>query len=193
MSNAYSMTKDDLLRLFPEALARDESAAALGDAAVELLAELAEQSDALEIYNRIDELPEALLDILARDLKVDWYSGDYTLEEKGATVKSSFQVHKQMGTKTGVETALRAIYPDTEILLWWEYGGEPYHFRLLIDATAEGVDEAKHSAVMERLEFYKSLRDVLDEIEYRDAGTSAAAFAAAAVMGEALTDGAMAG
>ena len=40
------------------------------------------KSTPLRIYTRIDELPEWLLDILARDFAVDWYDRSYTLEEK---------------------------------------------------------------------------------------------------------------
>lgn len=192
MSNDCALTAETMLRLFPEVLARDAGAAALGDGTARLLAELAGELDVLGLYNRVGELPEGLLDILARDLKVDWYDGDYTLEEKRATVKGSFSVHRQMGTKAGVETALRAIYPDAEAVPWWEYGGEPYHFRLRIDSTAEGLDQTRHERVMERLEYYKSLRDTLDEIEYRDAGAVAEAFVATACAGCEITDGAVA-
>lgn len=41
-----------------------------------------DEIDSLRIYTRIDELPEWLLDILARDFAVDWYDRSYTLEEK---------------------------------------------------------------------------------------------------------------
>ena len=39
-----------------------------------------------------------------------------------------------LGTRAAVETAIRAIYPKTEVKEWFEYeGGKPYHFKLFID------------------------------------------------------------
>ena len=78
---------------------------------------------------------DQLLDILANDFKVDWWDANYTLEEKRRTLKDSWNVHRRLGTKAAVVLAISAIYPDTQVSEWWEYGGKPYHFKLLIDAT----------------------------------------------------------
>ncbi len=192
MNEPNGLTAVNMMCLFPAVLEKDPSVKALGEGTALMLAEHNGQLERVGIYNRIDQLPEDLLDILAKDLKVDWYDGDYTLEEKRRTIKDSFRVHRQMGTKAGVETALRAVYPDTEVLRWWEYGGAPYHFKLRINSTFERVDQAKHQKIMERLGYYKSLRDVLDEVEYRDAGVTASAFAVTACVGCEMTDGAVA-
>ena len=65
------------------------------------------------IYPRIDELDEALLDILAYDFKVDWYGYDYPLETKRALLKSSFYIHRHLGTKGAVEAAIQSVYPKS--------------------------------------------------------------------------------
>lgn len=166
MSNAHGLTKENLLFTFPVGLRGNPSIAALGDVTMEALAKRPAEIGLLSLYPRIDELPEALLDILAYDFKVDWWDSNYTLEEKRRTLKSSWKVHKMLGTKAAVETAISAIYPDTKVLEWFEYGGDPFHFKLLIDATYENVDPERHRRVMERVEFYKNLRSHLDGIEY---------------------------
>ena len=71
-----------------------------------------------------------------------------------------------MGTKAAVETAIRAIYPLTTVEEWFEYGGEPYHFRLNIDITSDSGDRARQKRVLERLNFYKSLRSHNDGVRY---------------------------
>lgn len=192
MNETRGLTAENMMRLFPEVLGTDKGFRTLGEVEAELLAEHIGQMDPCGIYNRIDQLPEDLLDILAVDLKVDWYDTDYSLEEKRQTIKECIWVHQRKGTKAAVEKGLRAVYPDTVVQRWWEYGGEPYHFRLLINSTFENVDQAKHAKVMERLGYYKSLRDVVDEIEYRDAGAVAEAYIATACMGCEITDGAVA-
>ena len=164
MSNGIS--KENLLRALPEVLAKDENMLALASTIAESLAARPDEIASLMIYSRIDELPEELLDILAHDFKVDWWDYNYTLEEKRRTLKDSWNVHRALGTKGAVEKAISAIYPDTRVSEWFEYAGDPYHFKLLIDATYENVDPVKHQRVLDRIEYYKNLRSQLDGIEY---------------------------
>lgn len=192
MNNTHGLTAENLLRTLPEVLRNDRSMAALADSIADVLAARPAEIQQLMIYSRIGELPEDLLDILAYDFKVDWWDGDYTLEEKRQTLKDSWRVHRMLGTKAAVETAISAIYPETQVSEWFEYGGAPFHFRLLIDSTYEGVDPAKHQRVLDRVEYYKNLRSVLDEVEYYDAGGTAAQYLGAAYLGCEITDGAVA-
>ena len=164
--NDYIITKDSLLFTLPPALKRDESTEALAEAAAERLADRVPEVDRLRIICNIDQLEEPLLAILARDFKVDWWSPDYSLEEQRRTVKSSWYVHKILGTKAAVERAISAIYPRTKIIEWWEYGGEPYHFRVDINITNDRINSEKQKLVLERLNYYKNLRSHNDGITY---------------------------
>lgn len=192
MNKDHGLTPENLLRTLPEALQNDESMAALARSIASALSARSDEIQNLLIYSRIDQLPEALLDILAYDFKVDWWDGDYSLEEKRRTLKDSWRVHRMLGTKAAVETAISAIYPETRVSEWFEYDGEPYHFRLLIDSTYEKVDPLKHQRVLERVAYYKNLRSALDEVEYYDAGGMATQYFGAAVTGCSIVDGATA-
>lgn len=160
------ITKEAMLFTLPPALKEDTSTEALAAATAEALADRLAEIDRLRIISNIDNLEEALLAILARDFKVDWYDPDYSLEEKRRTVKSSWRVHKTLGTKAAVETAIRAIYPLTTVEEWFEYGGEPYHFRLNINITSDSGDKTRQKRVLDRLNFYKSLRSHNDGVRY---------------------------
>ncbi len=163
----HSLTADNILASFPIALQGDASAAALGAITARLLARRPEEISQLRIYPMIDQLPERFLDILAYDFKVDWWDPNYTLAEKWRTLKDSWRVHKMLGTKAAVETAIRAIYPQTEVQEWFEYeGGRPYHFKLYIDLSNETGSEVRPWRVLEKVNFYKSLRSHLDRLEF---------------------------
>ena len=125
MSN-HGLTADNMMQQFPIALQKDPKTVALGQAIAKVMESRQDEIDSLRIYTRIDELPEWLLDILARDFAVDWYDRSYTLEEKRKTIKDSFYVHRHRGTKAAVERAISAIYPNPKVLEWFEYGGDPY-------------------------------------------------------------------
>lgn len=121
------------------------------------------------LYPRIDELSETILDILAYDFKVDWWDRTYSIEEKRRTLKDSWRVHRMMGTKAAVETALGAVFHSVYVEEWFEYaGGEPYHFRILIKVgEAEIFDREKHKQVISRVAYYKNLRSWMDVVRYQ--------------------------
>lgn len=162
----HGLTEQNILQAFPAALAGDASASALAEITARLLARRPEEIDQLRIYPDIGRLDEQALDILAYDFKVDWWDPEYSLEEKRRIFKESWYVHKHLGTRAAVETALRAIYPKAEVQEWFQYGGKPYFFRLSIDLTGELSDAARPWRVMERVNFYKSLRSHVDEIVF---------------------------
>ncbi len=119
------------------------------------------------IYARIDELPEQLLDVLAVDLYIDWYDYEYPLEVKRAIIKDSIKIHRRLGTKYAVKTALGNVFPGTKVEEWFEYGGDPYMFRVVIGATSTGVSLDKQNAVLDKVKFYKNTRSHLESISYK--------------------------
>lgn len=181
--NDHGLTKENLAGTLPPALRSDPSVVALSEALAELLAARPAEIDRLLIYPAIDTLDEPLLDILARDFKVDWWDPEYSLEEKRRTLKDSWRVHRLLGTRAAVETAISAIYPHTQVLEWFEYGGEPYHFRLRINLANDSGDITKQRRVFQRLNFYKSLRSHVDEVKYFLKPEKVWAYAGAAFMG----------
>ena len=160
------ITKENLLLIAPPALRHDKSIMALMEADAGALAARLAEIDQARVISNIDGLDEQLLDILAYDFKVDWWDPEYSIDEKRRTLKGSWRVHKILGTKAAVETAIRAIYPLTTVEEWFEYGGEPYHFRLNIDITSDSGDRARQKRVLERVNFYKSLRSHSDGVRY---------------------------
>ena len=160
------ITRENLLLIVPPALKQDPAMMARAAADAEAMAARLAEIDRVRIISNIDGLDEAVLDILARDFKVDWWDPEYSIEEKRRTLKGSWRVHKILGTKAAVETAIRAIYPLTTVEEWFEYGGEPYHFRLNIDITSDSGDRARQRRVLERLNYYKSLRSHNDGVRY---------------------------
>ncbi len=69
---------------------------------------------------------------------MDWWDSDYSTEEKRRTLAASWQVHKTLGTRAAVEKAASAVYPNTKVQEWFEYGGEPYRFKLDVQKKFNG-------------------------------------------------------
>lgn len=157
----------DLTRSLPPSLKNDTSMLALAKVIAEQLQITANQTKKNIIYARIDELDEIMLDILAYDLHVDWYDYKYAIEAKRATIKDSVKIHRRLGTKYAVETALGNVFPGTKIAEWFEYGGSPYMFKVIIDVTQTGVTPERQAEVLARVKYYKNLRSHLDTISYK--------------------------
>lgn len=130
MNKNHGLTASNLLASLPQVLQDDEGMAALAKSVAAVLEKRKGEIRTIAIYPRIDELPEDLLDILAKDFKVDWWDKGYSLETKREILKTSWHTHRILGTKEAVTTALRALYDQFEVKEWWEYGGEPGFFKV---------------------------------------------------------------
>lgn len=130
MNKNHGLTASNLLASLPQVLQDDEGMAALAKSVAAVLEKRNGEIRTIAIYPRIDELPEDLLDILAKDFKVDWWDKGYSLETKREILKTSWHTHRILGTKEAVTTALRALYDQFEVKEWWEYGGEPGFFKV---------------------------------------------------------------
>jgi len=97
-----------------------------------------------QIYTNLEQAPEAVLDALAVYWKVDWYDTSYPVEIKRRMIQSALTVWRTAGTLAAVKTQMNAIYPNSDVTEWFDYGGEPGHFRVRVDVTEEGVPQEIH-------------------------------------------------
>lgn len=101
----------------------------------------------------------SLVDELAWQFHVDYYDKTADIETKKNLVKQSIRIHRTKGTPQAVIDLLRTAFPsDTILLEWFEYGGEPYHFKI-ITSDFEGYDEAKF---LQALNSVKNARSYLE-------------------------------
>lgn len=156
----------DFTKYLPQPLTHDPKMIALAKAAANEMLTVSGAVENVLIYSRIDDLPEELVDILAYDLHVDWYDYSYPLAAKRALLKSSVRVHKKMGTKYAIEKALSALYPESEVEEWFEYGGEPGHFHIVCDVTDSRIT-ASYSDIVRAVRLYKRLSAHMDEVVYQ--------------------------
>lgn len=162
----HALTAKNFLSVFPIALRGDKRISALAEITAEALEKRAAETGSLCIFPNVMSLPEDLLDILAYDFKVDWWDPNYALDEKRQVLRDNWYVHRRMGTKAAVETALRAVYRDAVVLEWFEYGGKPGYFRLWTDVTNEDFVPALRREILRRMDHYKRLSAHLEAASY---------------------------
>ena len=165
MNNSDLFTAD-FVRSLPLPLQNDPNTLAIAQVIAEQLQITARLISKNTIYARIDELPEKVLDVLAYDLHVDWYDYSYPIKAKRDIIRESVRVHKRLGTKFAVETALGGIHPDSEIEEWFDYGGQPFYFRVILDTTFSRAP-AGPAEVVRAVNHYKRLSAHIEEIIYQ--------------------------
>lgn len=152
----------DFTRTLPEPLKNDETMITLGKVIAAELQTNIHMARLAVIYARIDELEERLLDILAHDLHIDWYNPDATIELKREIIKDSVRVHKLMGTAAAVERVIISYFGNGEVWHWYEYGGEPHHFRII--STNPSVTAEREREFLWLLEIVKRKSSWLEEV-----------------------------
>lgn len=165
MNDAYGLTAKNILQSLPTVLQNDPKMQAIASAVSKVLEQRADEIQSILIYPNLSNAQEGVLDILAKDFKVDWYNYDYSVEVKRNLILSSFNVHRHLGTRKAVLEGVQSVYPGALIEEWFEYGGDPYCFRILVNVVnplIEIVDDDFSRAV----DLYKSFRSHLDGVMY---------------------------
>lgn len=151
--------------VMPQNLLADEG---VRDAAAAIDTELQKVS---ELYieclliARIDELPSEIIDILARQWHVDFYDDTLPVETKRKLVKESIAWHRIKGTKAAVEAVIRTAFNTGRVTEWFEYGGDPYHFK--VDIIGAPLLDAKDiERVLQAIYTTKNTRSWLDEMGF---------------------------
>ena len=158
----YGLTAENMMRVLPDILTRDEEMNPLGIITANQISKLVAHIGLVQIYSRIYEMPESVLDALAKDFKVDWYNPNYSVETKRAMIYDSFYVHNHLGTRGSTIKAISSIFPQSSVLEWFEYGGQPFYFRVIIDMT-NAREPVNLDLLRKAVDYYKSLRSHLED------------------------------
>lgn len=149
----------DIRQLFPRFLLEDPEGYAMAralSAGLSLFLETAEAG--LDTWSNVDSMPEWRLDEMAWEYNIPYdYSAD--AEVKRGWIRNASRLQRLYGTAEGVTEFLKARFDDASISEAWEYGGEPYHFRL--DITGEWT-VARIQWARRAIEAAKNVRSVLD-------------------------------
>lgn len=157
-------TVDQFMSILPGPIEKSEHMTQLAEVAAKALKLYGDFSNSANLYSRIDELPEEVLDILAKDLKVDWYDYDYNLETKRRVIRNSWYIHKRLGSARSVEVALSDMWPNSSVEEWFEYGGSPYFFRAILEADDPTNPIYTHSCY-DKVRIFKPARSHLEDNE----------------------------
>lgn len=151
---------DDLL--LPPALAGDPRMQAMG-AVAQRLSHLDLQP--LMVY-LVDTVPATVLPHLAEQFHLlgEGWQFARNEEERRKLIKRAIELHRHKGTKWAVQQVLETLSLSGQIMEWFEYGGAPFHFRIDVDLSDRGIDEATYDTLVQLVNEYKNVRSHLEAL-----------------------------
>lgn len=92
-------------------------------------------SQRLYIYSNLDEQPEGIIDLLATELRTQYYRSTMDINTKRQLVKNTLVWYMGAGTPAAVEELVAMVFGDGKVEEWFEYGDEPYYFRITVNSA----------------------------------------------------------
>ena len=155
------MANYGLLDIVPENLLEDKHIRKITEVIDAALKDIYPETAYPALISRIDELDSETIDSLAWQWHVDFYDEDLSLEVRRELVKKSIDYHRHMGTNYAVDGVIKTCFQNAEIQENWEYGGNPYCFKV-ITIHAGIPDEDELGRIVQAINSVKNTRSSLD-------------------------------
>lgn len=112
-----------------------------------------------------DLAPAHILPWLAWALSVDDWSDSWSEQVRRNVIKASIEVHRKKGTIGALKKALQAFnYTNVKVEEWFDYGADPYFFRVFFDVTEPGFDVNILPQVQKVIQSTKNARSHLESL-----------------------------
>lgn len=157
-----------LIDIVPGSISNDDQIRSMSDAIQLELDSIQQSISFIELYSRIDELPEPILRMLAWEHRVyqyEWQLAE-TIEEKRELVKNSFELNKRRGTRWSIERVFEILNINATLQEWFEYGGSPFHFRVSVyEKNGQAPTPEQVDLMFKMVSKYKPLRSPLEAVD----------------------------
>jgi len=114
------------------------------------------------VWPELDSLNSKYCDYAAASLRALYYSSEYDRETRIAILKGALSTYRYAGTVKGVEELLDQVFENARLVPWFEYDGEPYHFKIVLPTDSSEEVIRKFSEILEKV---KAARSIIDGIE----------------------------
>ena len=110
-------------------------------------------------------LSDELLDLLAWQLHVEGYDLAQDRQARVQVIQESLYLHRKKGTPWSLRRALELLMQrDVQIPEWFQYGGDPYYFRVRFDISLLGFYPEQWRPLLSAIYEWKNVRSWLEGI-----------------------------
>ena len=159
------LNEGELADIMPIEFTRQPEVLGISYALKQAYAEFFRRQLTVLIYCSIDTAPEEVLDMLAIELRVRYYDENFGIDRKRILIKNAIFVGLKDGTKYAVDQVIRTAMGTGISQDWFEYGGDPGHFRVELVADSYDLDKLLNAIFMVKrvsahLDVIRMLQDV---------------------------------
>ncbi len=115
------------------------------------------------VYSAIDTIPEKILDLLAVELRSQYYDDSLNVTKKRKIIKNTLLWYKTAGTPSAVQELIETVFEVGEVQEWFEYGGNPYRFKVVTNVGPEYESIIEFEKILKKV---KNIRSHLDSVEF---------------------------
>lgn len=160
-----NLLNTDYQILFPENLKKYKNLKCLAkEFEINFKKDVISQLPKLAIYENLEQQSDEVLSELAYQYSIDNWKEILLREIKIDLIKNAIMVHSKKGTKLSIEENLKKLNKPVEIREWWEYGGNPFTFKILV-YNLFSASENWIFSLLDTIEKYKNCRSVIEVIE----------------------------
>lgn len=152
----------EMIKLLPEWMRDDEANRALSSAMDELISRVGRRVKTQRVWDQLEQMTEEELDETAWEMGIDWYNSSWNKRQKINVIKTYGPIMEKQGTAWAVKELVTAVFGIGVISEWYEYGGEPYYFKIRTSAllTQDGMKD-----FLEKVRRVKNERSHIESIE----------------------------
>lgn len=159
-----NIKNSNLIDIIPPNLRNDPDMIAACKAVDKQFLITASSLDNIILLPNIDNVKDhKILDLLAWELHIDYYDDTLPIETKIELIKTANVQHRLKGTPAAIEELITIIFGYGEVLEWFEYGGEPYHFKVVTSNPSATTEKAQQ--FIKLINTAKRKSAVLDSVE----------------------------
>lgn len=160
MIDLYNSQITDIL---PDNLKATADVQALSYALHKAIQKLINYSNQTRIYSAIQSLPERILDILAVELRSQYYDESLPIEIKRNIIQNTLQWYCYAGTPYAVEELISTLLGSGKVKEWFEYEGKRGTFVVETNAQLTVNTVSKFTSMIKKV---KNARSHLTKIYF---------------------------
>lgn len=108
------------------------------------------------VFAMIDSAPDDVLDLLAVELNTQYYDTSLNIQRKRALIKGTLTWYLAAGTPSAVEELTATVFGEGDVSEWFEYGDDPYYFKIITNAALTPETDRMFLKMIERVKNARS-------------------------------------
>lgn len=157
----FYMIDFSIMHLFPQFLLADKNGFAMAKAIEKALQIMCDTIQAgVDNIQDVEKMPEWRLDEMAWELGC-LYDYNADIEVKRKWIRDATPLFAAYGTPQAIYNFLEGFFDSVEVEEYWQYGGEPFHFRVTVSGEWTHANEAWARMAISAAQ---NVRSVLDDL-----------------------------